>query len=136
MSEQDEMGYSMDDDNPTSKKMMFVMRKAPHGTIYSYEGLEVVLITASYDQDVTMLFIDDGVFALKNEQNTEDSIGIKGFMKTYGVLEHYDVEKLIVDKESMEERGLTPEDFSVDVEVIDRPAVKKMMEEQDVLFPF
>jgi hypothetical protein len=28
------------------KKFMFVNRKAPHGTIYALESLEVVLITA------------------------------------------------------------------------------------------
>ena len=62
------------------KKIMFLMRKAPHGSIYSYEGLETVLIVAAYDQDVTMAFIGDGVFALVKDQDTDD-IGIKGLSK-------------------------------------------------------
>ena len=34
------------------KKFMYVNRKAPYGTVYALEGLEVVLITAAFDQDV------------------------------------------------------------------------------------
>ncbi|MCL4725661.1 MAG: hypothetical protein KJZ90_15475 [Rhodocyclaceae bacterium] len=35
------------------KKFMYVNRKAPHGTIYALESLEVVLIAAAFDQDVS-----------------------------------------------------------------------------------
>ena len=44
------------------KKFMFVNRKAPYGTIYALEGLEVVLISAAFDQDVSLAFMDDGVY--------------------------------------------------------------------------
>ena len=43
------------------KKFMFMNRKAPYGTIYALESLEVVLITATFDQDVSLVFMDDGV---------------------------------------------------------------------------
>jgi tRNA 2-thiouridine synthesizing protein C len=36
---------------PKVKKFMFVNRKAPYGTIYALESLEVVMITATFDQD-------------------------------------------------------------------------------------
>ena len=41
----------------------------------------MILIMAAYDQDISVAFIDDGVYALKKGQNTED-IEIKGFAKT------------------------------------------------------
>jgi len=117
------------------KKVMFVMRKAPHGSIYSYEGLETVLITAAYEQDMTMVFIGDGVFALVKGQDTTD-IGIKGFIKTYGALEHYDVEKIYVDRVSMEERGLAADDFAIDVEVKEAEEIAAIMEEQHATIPY
>jgi len=124
------------EDEEIVKKMMFLMRKAPHGAIYSYEGLEVVLITAAYDQDISMAFTDDGVFALKNGQNTE-GIGIKGFIKTYSALEDYDVEKLYVDEVSLKERGLSREDLiDVNLEIISREKFTQLLDEQDVVFPF
>ena len=53
------------------KKFMFVNRKAPYGTIYALESLEVVLITAAFDQDVSLAFLDDGVYQLKKGQQTK-----------------------------------------------------------------
>ena len=42
------------------RKFIYVNRKAPHGTIYAHEALEVVLIAAAFEQDVSLAFIDDG----------------------------------------------------------------------------
>ena len=111
---------------------MHVMRQAPHGTIYTYEGLEMILIMAAYDQDISVAFIDDGVYALKKGQDTE-GIEIKGFSKTFGALEGYDVEKLYVDQISLEERGLTENDLVVDVEVLSSDEIGKIMAKQDVV---
>lgn len=116
------------------KKIMHIVRTAPHGTIYAYEGLEMVLIMAAYDQEISMAFIDDGVYSLVKDQDTA-GIEIKGFMKTLGVLEDYDVEQIYVDRESMEKRGLTEEDFFIPVEVLDAQEIGKLMSEQDVLVP-
>ena len=120
------------EDDEIVKKIMHVMREAPHGTIYTYEGLEMILIMAAYDQDISVAFIDDGVYALKKDQNTED-IEIKGFSKTFGALDGYDVEKLYVDQISLEERGLTEDDLVVDVEILSSAEIGKLMAEQDVV---
>ena len=110
-------------DDEIVKKIMHVMRQAPHGTIYTYEGLEMILVMAAYD---------DGVYALKKGQDTE-GIEIKGFSKTFGALEGYDVEKLYVDQISLEERGLTENDLVVDVEVLSSAEIGKIMAKQDVV---
>ena len=117
------------------KKFMFVNRKAPYGTIYALESLEVVLITATFDQDVSLVFIDDGVYELAKGQQTKD-IGIKNFSPSYRALEGYDVEKLYVDRDSLEQRGLSEKDLLVPVEVLDTDAMADLMEQQDVILSF
>ncbi|MDO9053043.1 MAG: sulfurtransferase complex subunit TusC [Gallionella sp.] len=117
------------------KKFMFVNRKAPYGTIYALESLEVVLITAAFDQDVSLMFLDDGVYQLKKGQQTK-GIETKNFSPAYRALEDYDVEKLYVDKESMDARGLTEEDFLVSVTVLSRAEMGALMDEQDVVLSF
>ena len=99
------------------KKFMFVNRKAPYGTIYALEGLEVVLTAAAFDQDVTMVFLDDGVYQIMKGQDSK-GINMKNFSPTYRALEGYDVEKLFVEKESLEARGLTADNLVVPVEVL------------------
>ena len=117
------------------KKFMFVNRKAPYGTIYALESLEVVLISAAFDQDVSLVFVDDGVYQLKKGQTT-DAIGMKNFSPTYRALEGYDVEKLYVAKESLDERGLTEDDLLVDVQVMGKSELADLMDDQDVILSF
>ena len=117
------------------KKVMFVNRKAPYGTIYALESLEVVLITATFDQDVSLVFLDDGVYELLKGQNTK-AIGIKNFSPTYRALDGYDVEKLYVERESLAARGLSEDQLLVDVEVLSSAEMGELMAEQDVVLSF
>ncbi len=125
----------MMEEGGTVKRFMYVNRKAPIGTIYALESLEVVLIGAAFEQDVCMVFLDDGVYQLVKGMDTTE-LEMKNFSPTYRALEMYDVERLYVSKEAMEERGLTPDDLVVDVEVLDETQMGALMEEQDVILSF
>ncbi len=114
------------------KRFLYVNRKAPYGTIYALETLETVLIAAAFEQDVSVVFMDDGVFQLKKEQNTKD-LGMKNFSPTFRALEGYDVEKLYVEKESMAARGLTADDLVVPVEILTSSELQDLMDAQDVV---
>ena len=117
------------------KKFMFVNRKAPHGTIYALEGLEVVLISAAFDQDVSLAFLDDGVYQLLKGQETK-ALQVKNFSPTYRALEGYDVEKLYVERESLDARGIKEEQLLVPVQVVSAKEMAELMEAQDVVIGF
>ena len=129
MSEMEEEGSGV------VKKFMFVNRKAPYGTIYALEGLEVVLISAAFDQDVSLAFLDDGVYQLLKGQQTK-GLEVKNFSPTYRALEGYDIEKLYVERESLEARGLREEQLLVPVQVVSAQEMAQLMEEQDVIIGF
>ena len=117
------------------KKFMYVNRKAPYGTVYALEGLEVVLITAAFDQDVCLVFVDDGVFQIKKDQETT-GINMKNFSPTYRALEGYDVEKIYAEKESLESRGLSENDLVIPVEILSSAEISELMDAQDVIVTF
>ena len=128
---------------------MYLNRKASYGTVYALESLEVVLIAAAFEQDVSLAFIDDGVYQITEGQNT-DGIGMKNFSKTYHALGDYDINKLYVSAESLEERGLTEADImplvyeDEDDDWAEKPSIKvvsnaeltKVMSDQDVVLSF
>ncbi|CDL01124.1 Intracellular sulfur oxidation protein dsrF [Magnetospirillum gryphiswaldense MSR-1 v2] len=128
------MGEDMEEEyeGGVVKKFMFVNRKAPYGTIYALEVLEMVLISAAFDQDVHIAFLDDGIYQIKKGQDTKE-LGMKNFSPTYRALEGYDIEKLFVERESLEERGLTEDDLLVPVEVISRAEMGALMAGMDVV---
>ena len=123
------------DEAGTVKKFLFVNRKAPYGSVYALEGLEVVLISAAFDQDVGLAFLDDGVYQLAKGQNTK-ATGMKNFSPAYRALEGYDIEKLYVERESLAARGLAEEDLLVDVKVLSTAEMSALMDEMDVMISF
>ena len=76
-----------------------------------------------------------GVYELAKGQDTA-GIGIKNHSKTYRALDGYDVEKLYVERESMQARGLSEDDLIVDVEVLSSAEMAALMAEQDVVLSF
>ena len=131
------------------KKFLYVNRKAPYGTIYAQEALEVVLIGAAFDQDVSLAFLDDGVFQLTKGQDTKET-GLKNFSPTFRALGDYEVTKLYVEQESLDERGLTLDDLQ-DIQyededddyaekpsiiVVSRAGMADVMADQDVVLSF
>ena len=123
--------YDDEFDGPV-KRFLFVNRKAPYGTVYALESLEVVLISAAFDQDVSLVFMDDGVFQIVKNQET-DGIKMKNFSRTYRALDGYEVEKLYVEKESLDARGLPKDDLLVDVEILNSQELGDIMAAQDVV---
>ena len=132
-----------------TKKFFYLNRKAPYGTIYALESLEVVLIGAAFEQDVSLAFVDDGVYQLMKGQDTSE-VGMKNFSPTYNALGDYDVNKLYVEKESLDARGLTLDDLmpltyeDEDDDWAEKPSIKvvsstelaALMDEQDVVLSF
>lgn len=132
-----------------TKKFMYVNRKAPYGTIYAWEALEVVLIGAAFEQDVSLAFVDDGVYQLVGGQDTS-GLEMKNFSPTYSALGDYDVKKIYVEKESLEERGLSIDDLQHltwedededyaekdSIKVVTRAEMADLFADSDVMFNF
>jgi tRNA 2-thiouridine synthesizing protein C len=132
-----------------TKKFLYVNRKAPHGTIYALESLEVVLIGAAFEQEVTLAFLDDGVYQLMKNQDSS-AIGTKNFAPTFRALGDYDVNRIYVERESLEKRGLSKEDLMPltwededddwaeknSIHVVSSAELAEIIEQQDVLLNF
>jgi tRNA 2-thiouridine synthesizing protein C len=109
----------------------------------------VILIGAAFEQDVSVAFLDDGVFQLMNGQDTA-GVGMKNFSKTYKALGDYEVRKLYVERESLAERGLRVEDLmpityedenedyaeKPSIHLVDRSEMAKVIAAQDVILSF
>ena len=133
----------------TVKKFLYLNRTAPYGAIYAQEGLEVALIGAAFDQEVSMAFVDDGVFQIKAGQDTS-ATGMKNFSPTYRALGDYEITRLYVERESLEQRGLTVDDLMPltyededddyeeknSIRVVDSAELADIIAKQDVIFNY
>ena len=115
-----------------AKRILYVNRRAPHGTIYAQEALELVLVGAAFEQHVSLAFMDDGVFQLRRGQDPS-ALGFKDFSRTFRALADFDVEALFVERASLEARGLGKDDLLAPVTVVDSPELGEIIDAHDVV---
>jgi len=120
-----------------SAKLLFVCRHAPYGRGVAREALDAILAAAAYGQDIGVLFIDDGVFQLLPDQ-APGALPQKSLEANLSALPLYEVERLYVHSESLQERGLASGDL-VELEglqTIDARAVGQLLTQHKQLLSF
>lgn len=114
------------------KKFLFVLRKPPFSGVSLQETLDSILTIAAFDQSVSLLLLDDGVFQLKKGQQPE-RFGMKDTVAVFGALEIYDIHDIRAEVESLQEHGLKPGDLYLPVREIYRKDVAGYMKKFDVI---
>lgn len=117
------------------KSILYLQRKAPHGTLATREGVDAVLATAAFGVPVTVLFLDDGVFQLKKNQSPE-SARFKHTAPMFEAFDLYGVEEVFVCQQSLHERGLTPGDLVIPVQLLDAAEIQSLLNRSDHLLTF
>ncbi|MGR9114614.1 MAG: sulfurtransferase complex subunit TusC [Gammaproteobacteria bacterium] len=115
------------------KKYLFVIRKPAHDGVLVQETLDIVLTIAAFDQSVSLLLLDDGVFQLKKGQHPE-TYGMKDTASIYKALEIYEVKSIYTEVESLQERGLKPGDLCLPVQEFYRKDISGLMKRFDVVY--
>ena len=115
------------------KSYLFILRKPPHSGAYVQEMLDIILTTAAFDQKVSILFLEDGVFQLKNGQRPEKA-SMKDTGAIFNALKIYDVNDIYTEVESLQERGLNPGDLCLPVQAFYRKDITGLMKRFDVVF--
>ena len=108
------------------------MQASPHNGVSLQEKFDVILTTAAFDQQVALLFLDDGVFQLKKHQKPELQ-GLKDTLSIFNALEIYDVTDLFVEVESLQERGLKPGCLNLPLREFYRKDINELIKQYDVV---
>jgi tRNA 2-thiouridine synthesizing protein C len=101
------------------KKFLFILNRASYQGAQTRESLDQLMVVAAFEQSVAVLFVDDAVFQLSNNQASE-AIQSPNIGKILQALPLYDINQLFVEQESLLERGLAVDDLLLPVETIQR----------------
>ena len=89
-----------------SKTLLLIIRRAPYGDRLGRAAYDLALAAAAFEQPVSMLFMDDGIWHLLPDQKPA-AISAKSISSTLDSLPLYDIEIVYADARSTEARGLT-----------------------------
>ncbi|KZN59776.1 sulfurtransferase complex subunit TusC [Pseudoalteromonas luteoviolacea] len=113
-----------------NKKILVISDAAPFDGQRIRESLDMALIFAAIDQEVSWLFTGASVLAL-TKNTTPTSLGIKDFFKQLKTLEIYDVDSLFVCEHALLEYQLSTEKLSVDAKALSFELQQSLINEHD-----
>ena len=118
-------------------KLAFLFRTAPHGNAISREGLDALLAATAFcdEEEIGVFFIDDGVLNLLNGQNPELLLQ-KDFIRTFKLLDLYDIEQRFVCADSLDQYNLNTEQLIISAEKIDRTSLINKLRQVEKVFTF
>lgn len=110
------------------KNYLFILSQPPHSGIATQEILDLILTTAAFDQQVSVLFMDMGVWQLKHKQ-VHTTGQYKDTLAMFNALELYDIDNLYVEHESLLAQGLSPDDLALPVQVVLREELHNLWQQ-------
>lgn len=115
------------------RNFLFVLNQPPHDGLSVQETLDVILTVAAFDQQVSLLLLDDGIFQIKKSQNPEQ-VALKDTSAVFKALEIYDVHNIYLEVESVQERGLKPSDLCLPVKEVYRNNIGSLMKQFQIVY--
>ncbi|MGB0894347.1 MAG: sulfurtransferase complex subunit TusC [Parashewanella sp.] len=117
------------------KKICFIFRTGPADNAKGREALDLAMLSASFDQHVSLLFIDEGVLNLRNDQQPE-LLGGRDYISTFKALPLYDIEDIYLCNQSLGEYDLSKSDLVIDAKLAEPIRVSSLIKEADEVLVF
>lgn len=118
------------------KSILCISRHAPYRSALAREALEAVLAAAAFDQPVSLLLLDEGLWQLTQGQQPEAGKQ-KNLARNLSALEIFGVETVYAHLGSAEERGLITTALCIEtVQWLNDEQVRQLIAQQDHLLSF
>ncbi len=119
----------------THTSIALVNKTAPYGQANGQESLDLALAAGSFGQDLSLFFIEDGVFQLLAKQ-APACIEVKNYSKTFAALEFYDIEHIYVCSDSLKARNLEPKNLCIELEVLSKKDLQQRLSQHQHILSF
>lgn len=118
-------------------KLAFVFRAAPYGTSQAREGLDALLAASAFcePEQIAVFFVDDGVLNLLAKQQAQLLLQ-RDLVHSLKLLDLYEIEQRYVCRQSIEQLGLTPQDFIIQAEPLPRPLLLEQLRRAEKILTF
>lgn len=117
------------------KKITIIFRHAPHGSAKGREGLDFALLSASFEQEVSLIFADEGVLNLIPQQAPE-TIGAKDFLAAFKALPLYDIESVYACQQSLADYQLDESALAIPLDVKTPKEIGVLLTQADEVFVY
>ena len=123
---------------PTTEKksLLVVVRRSPYGSSLARTSLEVALSGTTFEQDVGVLFMGDGVLHLLPGQDT-GALGVRNIAKLIASFPLYELDSLFADETALRHHGIAQHQAQPqNIEWLDNRAMMELLTRYDHIMSF
>ncbi len=121
---------------PGSKKsLLVVVRHSPYGSSLARTSLEVALSSATFDQQIGLLFMGDGVLQLLPEQDSS-ATGVRNIAKLMASFPLYELNQLFADETALVRYGLGEQALPQNLQRLSDDAMRELLVRYDHILGF
>lgn len=118
-----------------TKKILLILRKPPYGNSLAKEALDVALAMSVFEQELAILFLNDGVWQLLENQQGE-GIPTRNIAKTLAAFPLYDIDQIFVAQSDLVMRELDKKQLSLPAQILLDEQVPDFIDSYDVVLNF
>ncbi|HHT9120072.1 MAG TPA: DsrE family protein [Candidatus Hypogeohydataceae bacterium YC41] len=113
------------------RSVLITINRPPYGSIYYTEGLRAAVgVTSGIDENiVTVVYLGDGSYFTLKGVDRKDTDKYLSTLKKQGT-------RLIVQKESLQERGIKESEIETDFEILPTKEILDLMQRVDFTMDF
>jgi tRNA 2-thiouridine synthesizing protein C len=130
------------------KRLLFILRSTPYGSSHAQEGIDTVLAASVFEQHITVLFMDEGVWQLHAHQQTihngnsrsknliakrTDRKNIAAQLESFPL---YEINEIFVDKKSLDRFQLKKQDLILEPELVDDKKIRQLISDSNIVFTY
>ena len=117
------------------KHWLLVFEQAPHESVSVREGLDLAMLAASFEQQVTVLFEGAGVNCLRPDQQA-DEILLPNYARGFGALADFGIERMVANADDFKTYQLDSSKTICPVELLSANELNELYRESDCVVPF
>lgn len=117
------------------QSLLLISRSAPWSGLTARETLDIALAGGAFELPISMLFLDDAVLQLRPAQQPS-ALQQKDLQANLSALPMFGIEQLYACGHSLQQRGLTPEQLSLEVQVLNQAQLRELIDQHDQVITF
>ena len=114
------------------KNILYIISRSPYSGIQSFELIDSAMVSAIFENNVSILFRAEGVWSLLSDQNGE-LLNSKTHSKVLSALPTYEIDNLYFCEDSVNERRISRDQIDIPVKALSLNEQQQLITKQDIV---
>ena len=114
------------------KNILYIISRSPYSGVQSFELIDSAMVSAIFENNVSILFRAEGVWSLLSDQNGE-LLNSKTHSKVLSALPTYEIDNLYFCEDSVNVRRISRDQIDIPVKPLSLNEQQQLIANQDIV---